>query len=244
MLAPGALVAYAKSGHQATGIPGLPGAVGLKEEGNLSSLPGDPVKGLAVFRAFCSGCHNFKAAGLQGQFKSGSDLDDRKPTYSKIVTLIVQGGGGGAPSKRLLQELTYEEIYDVAKFVALYAGKPGPVKGATLKPPAPVELSAPLQTTGAAGGPAGRFTGTLSGTALRWKIVVQGQKGTKPLARIRFTGADASLQQVPLDCERCIQPGEGFVVVSQAQAKALGTGRAVLVVSEPSGKLSGQIKPA
>jgi hypothetical protein len=34
------------------------------------------------------------------------------------------------------------------------------------------------------------------------------------------------------------------VVVSQAQAKALGTGRAVLVVSEPSGKLSGQIKPA
>src|SRR3954468_14109195 len=83
VLASGALVAHAtpkaETAH-ATGIPGLPGFVGLKE-GSLKNVPGDPVKGLAVFRVFCSGCHNFKSSGLPGANKPGSDLDDRKPTY-------------------------------------------------------------------------------------------------------------------------------------------------------------------
>ncbi len=247
LLAPGALVAYgktAKTHHSAAGIPGLPGAVGLKE-GDLSALPGDPVAGLAVFRAFCAGCHNFRAAGLQGNYKSGSDLDHRKPTFAKIVTLIVQGGGGGAPSKQLLQELTYQQIYDVAKFVALYAGKPGPVKGASLKPPMPLELAAPLNPAGGGSSaePEGHFTATLSGTALRWKIVIRGGMGPKmPLTKIEFGPANGTLKELTLDCERCIQPGEGFVLLTKAQAKALGTGRALLVVHEPNGSLSGRIK--
>ena len=98
VLAPSALVAYGMpngTSRPAPGIPGLPGAVGLKDTGDVNNYPGDAVKGLEVFRVFCAGCHNSMAAGLQGENKPGSDLDGRKPTYDKIVTLIAQGGGGG-----------------------------------------------------------------------------------------------------------------------------------------------------
>jgi mono/diheme cytochrome c family protein len=213
-----------------------------------AALPGDPVAGLETFRAFCAGCHNLKAAGLQGKNKPGSDLDQRKPSFTKIVTLIVQGGGGGAPSKRLLAQLSYDQIYDVATFVALYAGKPGPVRGATVAPPTPIDLKAPLLSASAATGakPSGLFTATLSGRALRWHIAVRGSAGETPTGRIQLRTASGGkpVGPITIDCGTCASPGNGFIVVSATQASALTKGGGVLVVQAPgaaSGALRGKI---
>ena len=56
---------------------------------------------------------------------AGSDLDVLHPTYSRTVTAIVQGEGGLA-AEYFLKRLTFQQIYDVAAFVAKYAGRPAP----------------------------------------------------------------------------------------------------------------------
>ena len=217
------------STSSASGIPGLPGFVELKDTGDISKYPGDAAKGVEVFRVFCAGCHNSMAAGLEGDNKPGSNLDDRKPSYDKIVTLISQGGGGGLPSKQLLQELTFDQIYDVAKFVALYAGKPGPVKGASVDPPKPVELAAPL--VNAQSQVLGHFTATLTGPALRWHVRVEATKSQPSAFRIQLvSSAGKRLAILKLNCERCIQPGAGFVLLTPAQTKAITTGKATVFV--------------
>ena len=231
VLAPGALVAYAKPGahaKHAAGIPGLPGFVGEKEE-DLRNVPGDPVKGLEVFRVFCAGCHNFKSAGLQGANKPGSDLDDRKPTYAKIVTLIAQGGGGGAFSRELLQELTFTQIYDVAKYVALYAGKPGPVRGTKVTPPPVTELAAPLLDSHSA--VKGHFTATLAGDALRWHLRVGKGINQPSRGKILLRSADGSVEPIILGCERCYDTGSGFAMLSREQVTAVTAGKATVIVS-------------
>ena len=248
MLSPGALVAYAMpsaSSSSSGGIPGLPGAVGQKEY-DLKDLPGDPARGLEVFRSFCSGCHNFKAAGIQGGNKPGSDLDARRPTFTQIVRLIVQGGGGGLPSKLLLRQLTFQQIYDVSAFVALYADSTRPVRGATRALPVPVELGTPLRPPGQGptAAPGGNFRATLSGRALSWRLVVHGAKPLTLTGRIQFTGAAKAVKPVLLDCNPCTVPGNGFVVVTRAQAAAMKSGRTVVVVRSPDtyGPLLGQIR--
>ena len=50
-----------------------------------------------------------------------------KPRYSRVVSAIVQGEGG-LPAEYFLARLTFQQIYDVAAFVAKYAGKPAPAK--------------------------------------------------------------------------------------------------------------------
>jgi hypothetical protein len=191
------------------------------------------VRGLAVFRVFCAGCHNFKSSGLPAANKPGSDLDDRKPTYDKIVTLIAQGGGGGAFSRELLQDLTFEQIYDVAKYVALYAGKPGPVKGASIQPPLPIALSAPL--VDAQSQVEGHFTATLSGIALRWRIHVGNGADQPASATIRLGKVQGNrVTPIALDCVRCFQAGTGFALLTRAQATALAAGKAVILVPAAS----------
>jgi hypothetical protein len=159
------------------------------------------------------------------------------------VTLIAQGGGGGAPSKQLLQELTFDQIYDVAKFVALYAGKPGPVKGASSTPPVPVDLAAPLRDDHS--NVAGHFTAVLAGSALRWHIRVEHTPRQPSVSRIVLTAkGGAHVRPITLDCDRCIQPGSGFALLTKAQAAAITNGRATLVVPGtglPTGGLRGPI---
>jgi mono/diheme cytochrome c family protein len=92
-----------------------------------AATPGDPVKGQQVFQRFCARCHNFAANGTHSTATggvAGSDLDALKPTYSRVVTAIVQGEGG-LPAEYFLARLTFQQIYDVAAFVSKYAGKPG-----------------------------------------------------------------------------------------------------------------------
>ncbi len=159
------------------------------------------------------------------------------------MQLIAQGGGGGAPSKQLLQELTFDQIYDVAKFVALYAGKPGPVKGATVTPPVPVELAAPLRN--AQSEVAGHFTATLTSNALRWHVRVGGAATQPSVSRILLVSpGGGSVRAITLNCARCIEPGSGFVLLTAAQTAALTKGQATLVVPAtalPSGSLRGPV---
>ena len=93
-----------------------------------TARPGDPQAGRKIFKQFCARCHNFQANGTHATAKGGvqgSDLDILKPRYSRIVTAIVQGEGG-LPAEYFLARLTFQQIYDVASFVAKYAGKPTP----------------------------------------------------------------------------------------------------------------------
>lgn len=95
-----------------------------------TATPGNPESGRKIFQKFCARCHNFMANGTSATARggvTGSDLDVLKPRYSRVVTAIVQGEGG-LPAEYFLARLTFQQIYDVAAFVAKYAGKPASAK--------------------------------------------------------------------------------------------------------------------
>ena len=93
----------------------------------------------------------------------------------------------------------------------MYAGKPGPVKGASANPPKPIELAAPLLN--AQSKVIGHFTGTLTGPALRWHVHVDVTKNQPSAFRIQLvSSAGKRIGYVKLNCERCVQPGAGFVL--------------------------------
>jgi mono/diheme cytochrome c family protein len=75
---------------------------------------GDAAAGEAVFAsAGCGGCHTFSAAGSSGSV--GPNLDDASPSYDHVVTQVTEGGGA-MPSFK--DELTEQQIQDVAAFVS------------------------------------------------------------------------------------------------------------------------------
>jgi hypothetical protein len=93
--------------------------------------------------------------------------------------------------------------------------------------------------------PAGRFTATLSGRALNWRLVIRGASDeATSAARIQLSLPGTSLKPIALTCERCNEPGLGFIILTTAQATALRTGGARLSVRAPSlpdGALAGRI---
>jgi mono/diheme cytochrome c family protein len=75
---------------------------------------GDAANGELVFAsAGCGGCHTFEAAGSTGSI--GPNLDDAAPSFDLVVTQVTNGGGA---MPAFGDELTEQEIQDVAAFVS------------------------------------------------------------------------------------------------------------------------------
>jgi mono/diheme cytochrome c family protein len=75
---------------------------------------GDAAKGKAVFAsAGCGSCHTFSKAGSSGTI--GPNLDDLSPSFDKVVTQVTNGGG---PMPSFKDQLSAQEIRDVAAFVS------------------------------------------------------------------------------------------------------------------------------
>jgi len=75
---------------------------------------GDATKGEAVFAsAGCGSCHTFSKANSTGNI--GPNLDDASPSFDKVVTQVTNGGG---PMPSFKDQLSEQEIRDVAAFVS------------------------------------------------------------------------------------------------------------------------------
>ena len=82
------------------------------EEGG--SEEGDAANGEQVFAsAGCGGCHTFEAAGSSGTV--GPNLDDAAPSFETVVSMVTNGGG---PMPAFGDQLSEQEIRDVAAFVS------------------------------------------------------------------------------------------------------------------------------
>ena len=90
-----------------------PGAIVVPADADASA-------GAAVFaEANCGGCHTLNAAGASGQV--GPDLDSVRPGYDQ-TRAKVEAGGGVMPSFK--NDLSPQQIRNVAAFVATRAGSP------------------------------------------------------------------------------------------------------------------------
>jgi len=82
---------------------------------------GDPAAGKEVFLTVaqppCGGCHTLADAGSAGSI--GPNLDQRKPSYDKVVDRVTNGLGV-MPSFK--SSLTAQQIQDVAAYVSSVAG--------------------------------------------------------------------------------------------------------------------------
>ncbi len=86
--------------------------------GGEGESQGNAENGKKIFAsAGCGGCHTLKAAGATGT--TGPNLDDLKPSFDDAAEQV-ENGGGGMPAFR--DQLSEQEIRDVATFVAESAG--------------------------------------------------------------------------------------------------------------------------
>ena len=78
------------------------------------SATGDATNGKAVFAsAGCGGCHTYSKAGSSGSI--GPNLDDLGPSFDRVVRQVTNGGG---PMPSFKDQLSEQEIRDVAAFVS------------------------------------------------------------------------------------------------------------------------------
>ena len=75
---------------------------------------GDAVNGKVVFAsAGCGSCHTYSKAGSSGSI--GPTLDDLGPSFDTVVRQVTNGGG---PMPSFKDQLSEQEIRDVAAFVS------------------------------------------------------------------------------------------------------------------------------
>jgi mono/diheme cytochrome c family protein len=79
--------------------------------------PGNLADGKKVFIQFCGKCHALKAAGSKGTL--GPNLDQDAVTYNRVVTAIEEGVGG-IQAEYVLRNVTFNQVYDVAKYVVTF----------------------------------------------------------------------------------------------------------------------------
>ena len=75
---------------------------------------GDAVNGKVLFAsAGCGSCHTYSKAGSSGSI--GPNLDDLGPSFDTVVRQVANGGG---PMPSFKDQLSAQEIRDVAAFVS------------------------------------------------------------------------------------------------------------------------------
>jgi len=82
-----------------------------------TSTKGDPAAGKTVFADNCSGCHGLNGTGGNG----GPDLSSMTDVQ-RVIGQVTNGGGGMPPFK---DNLTQQQIRDVAAYVTEQVGKKG-----------------------------------------------------------------------------------------------------------------------
>jgi mono/diheme cytochrome c family protein len=111
-----ALVAAGCGGDDDSGSAEPPAATTTEDDGGDGDggETGDAANGEQVFvAAGCGGCHTFEAAGSSGSV--GPNLDDASPSYDTVVEQVTNGGGA---MPAFGDELSDQEIQDVAAFVS------------------------------------------------------------------------------------------------------------------------------
>jgi hypothetical protein len=103
----------------------VPFSLGAGTRASLAA-PGDPTVGKGLFIAFCGKCHTMAAAGSRGTL--GPNLDQDRVTFSAVVSAIEQGVGG-IQAEYILRFVTFNELYDIAKFVAVESDCAHPASG-------------------------------------------------------------------------------------------------------------------
>ena len=89
---------------------------------SAGSTPGDIVNGKVVYVKFCGKCHTLQAAGARGTL--GNNLDHVQITFSCAVSAI-ENGVGGIQAEYVLRNVTFSQVYDVAKYVSSVSKKIG-----------------------------------------------------------------------------------------------------------------------
>ena len=87
-----------------------------------STDPGNASAGKPLYVAFCGKCHTLLAAGSKGTL--GPNLDNDKINFNCVVSAVEQGVGG-IQAEYILRFITFNQVYDVAKYVMTVRQKGG-----------------------------------------------------------------------------------------------------------------------
>jgi mono/diheme cytochrome c family protein len=84
--------------------------------------PGNAVSGKKIYVQYCGKCHTLSAAGARGTL--GNNLDHVDVTFGCVVSAI-ENGIGGIQAEYVLRNVSFQQVYDVAKYVSSASKKIG-----------------------------------------------------------------------------------------------------------------------